>query len=156
MTNPAVLSQDDRAAIQDVIYRYAHCVDRGDVEGVVDCFVYDDAGFAGADVDIQGRTQLTDFYRRALLDPHHGASDASTHLMSNVLIESDADGARVETEAVVFRVYLDRNATVLRGLRYRDLFVKHQGAWRIRNRTHQLIWQCEIPGAAQVPGPSGT
>ena len=146
-----MLSQDDRGAIQDVIFRYAHCVDDGDVAGVVDCFSDEaDAGFEGGAVQVRGRSQLTDFYRRALLDPQHGASDASTHLMSDVLFEPHPDGAGVETQAVVFRVYLARNTTVLRGLRYSDVLVKKSGSWRIRDRRHQLIWQSEVPGTAQA------
>jgi 3-phenylpropionate/cinnamic acid dioxygenase small subunit len=143
---PRAVMSDDRDAIVDLISRYAHCVDTGDVDALVGCFT-DDArvDLDGGRVSVDGRDAITSFYARALHDPAAGASDASTHLMSNTLVDLCGDDrAHAETEAVAYKAHRDRLVVVVRGLRYSDDCVRTGRGWRISHRVHRCLWQGEM------------
>ncbi len=67
---------------------------------------------------------------------------ASTHLTGNVLIDLDADGALVESQALVHLV-LDQGVRV-RGVFYSDRLVRVEGGWRIQDRRHRAGWSVDL------------
>jgi len=92
----------DRAAITDVIVRYAESLDAGDIEGVVSCFVEDALlSYRDGEIVLHGREQL-----RALLT--RGGSDirlspmsptaATTHCMTIVICRRRKASRRMEKE----------------------------------------------------------
>jgi SnoaL-like domain len=159
---PGRLSSEDRQGLADLIARYALACDRRDVPAVVACFAPD--GFFeyqdGA-VHVKGTNALTDFYTSALNEPGR-ASNGSTHLMGNILIDADDDGAHGEIEAIAVHVYAGAVAaddagpgrTTLRGLRYTDAYVRSDGGWLIAHRRHRAIWQSDLVGPVRTP-PAG-
>src|SRR5437867_4075910 len=93
----------DHQQITDLIYRYAHLVDARDIDGVVACFTEDvHAEYNHGAVVVNGRDAFRRWFREALTGPVLGPGSASTHVMSNVLIDLDGDTAHVETSAVAY------------------------------------------------------
>ena len=142
----------DRAELIDLVSRYAAAVDRRDIEQVVACFT-DDAHveFDGGAEVVDGRPALEAFFEAAFRRPRMGTTGASTHLMSNVLVDVDGDLAHAETQAVAYLASDSRQTVIVRGLRYSDDCVRGDDGWRVRRRVHRALWQAEIPGAP-LPG----
>jgi uncharacterized protein (TIGR02246 family) len=143
---------EDRREIERLIAAYAHAVDARDVERIVDLFT------AEAEIDYHGREPgagtdaIRAFFSTALREGPGGRSGASTHLMSNTLLDLDGDRAQAQTEAVAFLAAEGGDSVTLRGLRYTDRFVRTGGGWRIAYRQHRCQWQCAAPGGL-VPEP---
>jgi hypothetical protein len=72
---------------------------------------------------------------------------ASTHIMSQPVIELDGDRAHVETSGLAFLVAPTDGQPVVRtrGLRYVDEFVLQDGRWLIAERVHRCDWMYEGP-----------
>jgi uncharacterized protein (TIGR02246 family) len=145
-------SLDDRAAVTDLVYRYAHAVDARDVEGIVSCFA-DDArvAFNGGERVAEGRAALREFFVAAFEGPLLGQRGASTHVMGNVLVTVDGDIAHSEAHAVAYLASDARPEVVVRGLTYSDDCVRDGGSWLIRERTHAAVWQAAMPRQATSP-----
>ena len=136
-----------RAAITDVLARYARGLDRRDFAEVAACFTAD----ASAEYDgvrlAPGVDAIIAFVRPLEL------LDASTHLFGLPVIDVDGDEARTEVGAVAVLVAGGRVRT--RGLRYRHRLVRVGGEWRIAELVHSLYWQTDLP-AVERAGPAGT
>ena len=126
----------DRAAIHDVLLRYARGVDRKDLSLVASCFT-PDAAYEGslARGDIGHALEA--------LGTAMARYQTTMHLMGNQRIDLDGDRARCETAAVAFhRQGADgglRDLTV--GVRYVDDLVRRDGAWRICRRVARVEWR---------------
>lgn len=126
----------DRAAIQDLLARYAHCVDRRDIEGVVACFTPDAAyrGSLGEGTIQDALTALRDRMERY---------ESTMHLLGNQLIEIDGDRARSETYAIAHHCINNngdrRNLAV--GVRYEDELIRRDGRWLICSRVVHMEWE---------------
>jgi hypothetical protein len=137
MSETAEQSQN-RADIIDVISRYAQAIDAADIDGILACFCPEArVEYNAGAIVLNGHEELRAFLHRAAVGP-------STHLMSNILIEFDAEGARAETSAVAF---VTRNAglVTVRGLHYSDRCVLRQGRWLIIHRRHSAHWEFAVP-----------
>jgi hypothetical protein len=135
-----ITSPDDaaaRAAITDVLARYARGLDRRDFDEVHACFTRD----ATAEYDgvrlAPGADAIIAFVRPL----EH--LDASTHLFGLPVIDVTGDEARTEVGAIAVLVGGGRVRT--RGLRYRHRLVRTDGAWRIAELIHSLHWQTDSP-----------
>jgi ketosteroid isomerase-like protein len=122
----------DRAAIHDVVLRYARAVDRRDWATVATCFTPD------------AETDYGDFHRgpvdgllRALADtlPRF---DWTMHVIGNHYVDLAAVTAETETYAVCFHRRGNESVTV--GMRYLDGFVRTPDGWRIRRRAAPFVW----------------
>lgn len=132
----AVRELADRAAIQDVLLRYARGVDRRDLDLVAACFL-PDASYEGAlasgtiaDALARLRDRLTRY-------------DATMHFIGNQLIETDGDSASSETYAVAYHRLTEGGVAKLLtvGVRYLDDLVRSGERWRIRRRVVTTEWQ---------------
>jgi 3-phenylpropionate/cinnamic acid dioxygenase small subunit len=124
---------EDRALIQDVLFRYARAVDRLDYEGIRECYFPDavdnHGGYIGT---VDGLVE--DIRRR------HQSIDSSQHYITNVLIDfTGEDTAQVESYCLC---YLRQQAAdssrehelaVIR-CRYIDRFERREGRWAIADR----------------------
>ena len=127
----------DRAAIRDVLARYAHSVDRRDLAGVADCFTSDAAykgslGEGSIEVALAALRERMQQYTRTM------------HFLGTQVIElSGPDSANAETYAIAYHQLAGdegpRNMAV--GVRYLDTFTRTASGWRICRREVSLEWQ---------------
>ncbi len=135
-TDKVVQRLIDRAAIQDLLARYAHCVDRRDLEGVAACFT-SDAEYRGS----LGEGTI----QKALiaLRDRMARYESTMHLLGNQLIEIDGDRARSETYAIAHH-RLNNNGdrhNLAVGVRYEDDLVRRDGRWVICRRVVHMEWE---------------
>jgi 3-phenylpropionate/cinnamic acid dioxygenase small subunit len=127
----------DRAAIRDVLLRYARGVDRRDLDLVASCFV-PGAEYDGALGHGTVETALTAL--RKSLERYQ----STMHFMGNQLIEVAGDTASSETYAVAYHRLLPGEgepALFVVGVRYLDDLVRAGDGWRISRRTVKMEWQ---------------
>ena len=126
----------DRAAIQDVLLRYARGVDRRDLDLVASCFTpnaaYEGALACGTIADALAR--LRDRMAR---------SESTMHFIGNQLIEINGDTASSETYAIAYhRLTEGAEAKLLTvGVRYLDELTREGDEWRIHRRIVKMEWQ---------------
>jgi hypothetical protein len=136
MTENALQQLIDRAAIQDLLVRYAHCVDRRDLEGVTACFT-PDAAYRGSLGEGTIETALVALRDRMM------RYESTMHLLGNQLIEIDGDRAHSETYAIAHHRLNNNgdrhNLTV--GVRYEDELVRRDGRWMISHRVVHMEWE---------------
>jgi ketosteroid isomerase-like protein len=126
----------DRAAIRDVLARYAHAVDRRDLAGVAACFTAD-AAYEGSLGEGSIEVAL-----RALRE--RMAQYASTmHFLGNQLIELSGDTATSETYAIAYHQLQvgDGRRNMAVGVRYLDTLARTPSGWLICRREVKLEWQ---------------
>jgi 3-phenylpropionate/cinnamic acid dioxygenase small subunit len=126
----------DRAAIQDVLLRYARGVDHRDLDLVAACFT-PDASYEGA----LARGTIAEALVR--LRDRIARYDSTMHFIGNQLIEVNGDTAKSETYAVAYHRLTERGEARLFSVavRYLDELVRDGGQWRIRGRVVRAEWQ---------------
>jgi SnoaL-like domain len=135
--NEQIQSLLDKQSIYEVLVRYCRGVDRCDEDLIRSAFhddSYDDHGYW------QGPGhELAPF----LADRLRNANSATTHSITNVLIELDGDLARseVQVHATLIRKGSDPVEVDVVGARYLDRFSRRAGTWRIERRTVVLDWR---------------
>jgi ketosteroid isomerase-like protein len=133
----------DRQAIRALVDAYAHCADRRDADGQKALFT-DDTHFVvymdGEDTDpsqeLNGREALTPVF--ADLNRY----DATTHFNGQSTIALHGDRATGESYCLAHHLYTERGERKLMvaSLRYRDTFVKRDGAWLFAERKLYVDW----------------
>lgn len=126
----------DRIAIEDVLARYCHGVDRRDPEllrGVYWPDATDDHVFirGGREEAIKWIIEVVD------------AQEQAMHAISNMLIRIDGNEARVQTYYNSYHRIRGRNGEpkdVTMAGRYLDRMEKRDGEWRIAERKCVLDW----------------
>ena len=132
--DPAIRRLQDRAAIRDVVVRYADGVDRRDFDQVGRCFAPDVHGEFGGE-DRVGRDALIDFIR--------GVSHFHTtmHFMSGSLIEIHGDEASSDTVAALTHHAAGKSGRTfelhMSDARYREKLAFRDGEWVIVERGAQ-------------------
>lgn len=137
----------DKQAIYEVLIRYCRGADRCDEELIRSVYhddAYDDHGYwrgSGSDFARFVSARLT------------AANLATTHSITNVLMEVDGDSARSESQvmATLVRKGSPRLADVM-GARYLDRLSRRNGEWKIDERTVVLDWhKVEVLAEGQAP-----
>lgn len=142
-----VRALEDRAAIGDLIVRYAEAVDSRDDDALVSCFTDDaEASFAGVTVPGRGGAAIVAFLGSLGGGaPRTGPPMITSHLFMNVVIDLHGDEADVRSSASVYSVRGDPEQVRVRGITYHDRVRRTAKGWRIAKRVHAPRWE----GAAE-------
>jgi ketosteroid isomerase-like protein len=133
--------------ILDVLARYARGLDIRDFAMVAACFApdataeYSGRQFAGADA-IVAFVHAVERFR------------ATTHVITNAVVEVDGDRATAHSQAVAYMVSSEAEPDIvrIRGIRYDDELARIGGKWRITKRLHRADWSTTVRSdAVQVP-----
>jgi ketosteroid isomerase-like protein len=120
---------DDRAAIHDLYARYAYAFDSADADAWAALFT-PDGRFAPPGIDpVVGTDALHGF-----VAGRSGEMPGMRHMMANVLVGPDGDGATGRAYFVCYRMGGDGRFRMRNFGRYEDTFARHDGGWRIANR----------------------
>lgn len=138
-----------REQIRDVIHRYNHAGDRGDLEALSLCFTEAGVLDLEGEAEVCGRAAIRDRLSRVVaLRTEQSARPLVRHHVSSVLIElTGPDTARASSYFLVFtEVGLDHWG------RYADRLVRNAGDWAIAHRKVRL--DGAAPGARMAGGRS--
>jgi hypothetical protein len=134
----------DRLAIRELVEAYAHCADRRDAEGQMSLFTLDthfvvfmNAKDPKPAMDLHSREALAPVF--ADLNKY----DATTHFVGQSTIFSlTSDQATGEAYCLAHHVTVNgsKRSLMIASLRYRDTFVKIEGAWLFSERLLYVDW----------------
>lgn len=133
----------DRAAISDLLFRYASSLDTRDWERLETCFTPDVASDYGDLARHESREHLVRWVRRAL-----SGFDVTHHMSTNHEITIEGDTARSRSYLhVVHTLALDGapHTIALRGHYTKD-YVRTAAGWRICRIRLETTWQEGDPG----------
>lgn len=129
----------DSCAVKNLIYRYAHLMDDGDLDSVAAMF--SDGKIVavdgrGRETDIVGAQAVLDLYRSFTRLYEDDGSPHTLHMTTNVLVEMEEGGATAgaKSYAVVFQALPDFPLQPIIGVRYHDRFARVAGDWRFAER----------------------
>ena len=137
MQDLAVQQLLDRAAIHDLLLRYARAVDAKNLDQVAACFARD-AAYEGA----LSHGTITDAIKalKSAFERYHN----TLHFVGNVLVEFD-DGthARCETYAIAYHRLKagDGGQQYVTAVRYLDQLARREDRWLITHRTVRCEWE---------------
>ncbi|MDB5429775.1 MAG: hypothetical protein JWP35_891 [Caulobacter sp.] len=141
---------DDRLDILEVLNRYLHAVDTGDITGIEACFTPDaQAEYSGRHVGDTG-AEIAGYLAKAGIATGQ-AWRASTHALANWRIDVDGDRATASTLVEAMLADSPRGSGQIRrrGLNYADELVRGiDGCWRIHRRKHRLLWHHAVEDGA--------
>ena len=129
----------DSCDIKALIYRYAHNIDNGDLEGAAALFVNGKlvaTDAEGAAVDIVGAAAVRALYQSYTRLYEDDGTPHTLHMTTNVLVdvaEVEAS-ASASSYAMVFQALPDFPLQPIIGVRYRDHFVKSGEQWQFAER----------------------
>lgn len=132
---------DARHEIENLLYRYAEQIDRGDFDGVAELFAHAEITAEGNGAVTRGRDAVKKLYERTTRRYEDG-TPKTKHVVTNALIEVDEAGDRA-TSCSLFTVLQQTSQLPLQIIitgRYRDRFERVDGAWRFSTR-HILLDQ---------------
>lgn len=139
----------DRQQIEDVMSRYAHGVDRHDVDLIADVYHPDAKDWHGPfRGDVPGFVEWVNTL-------HSGKTRAHTHNISTHWSEVNGDEAWTETY-VLFALFLrDRDIVMLGSGRYIDRLERREDRWRIADRATVTDIRLEADGSCFTGAPGG-
>jgi hypothetical protein len=134
----------DRLAIRELVEAYAHCADRREAKGQMSLFTADthfvvfmNAKDPKPSMELHSREALAPVF--ADLNKY----DATTHFVGqSTIFTLAADRATGEAYCLAHHVTVDgaRRRLMIASLRYRDTFVKIDGAWLFAERLLYVDW----------------
>ncbi len=131
-----------KQAITEVLYRYCHAVDRIDPD--LGSQIWHPDGLAHYEGIFEGTGSG---FMAFVLDSHR-KTDATSHQLTNVLV--DVDGERATSESYITAcVRAGGTDVVVRG-RYSDTWSRRAGEWRIDDRRYRHDIVQMIPVADQL------
>ena len=147
--DPVLQELVDKAAIRDLMARYARGVDGRDPDLIASTLT-SDAYTDYGEWDGRGRDNIVNWIMRP-----SDSNFRSTHFMGDQVVQLDGDTADVETYAVAFGVHHVEGAStvVITGLRYVDKMVRQDGQWLVRHRMLHHDWRGNAPADLQLPSP---
>ncbi|HEU0169750.1 MAG TPA: nuclear transport factor 2 family protein [Chloroflexota bacterium] len=122
----------DREEMREVLVRYAQSLDRRQFDELRRVFTPDAQATYGANTVDPGVDNIIDYVG--------GVANlvATTHFVGETSFRIDGDQAETENYAVAYLV--DAEKVRVRGLRYRDHWVRTPDGWRIHKRVHTPDW----------------
>jgi len=127
---------DERTAITDLLFEYAHLIDAGDLDGVGALFADSTYRTMGHEVVLRGAAEVSGAQRYVMR--LYGGSPRTHHNVSNVIVQVDGSGREATSRAyftVVFHPPTPGSdpRVILTG-RYEDTFTCVDGRWRFTDR----------------------
>lgn len=132
---------ESRGEIENLLYRYAECIDAGDFQGVADLFAHAEITVEGTDARTRGRDEVLKLYESTTRRYDDG-TPKTKHVITNVLVEVD-EAAGTAACRSYFTVLQQTPQLPLQPIitgRYRDGFERVEGAWRWATR-HMILEQ---------------
>jgi 3-phenylpropionate/cinnamic acid dioxygenase small subunit len=131
----------DVIELNQLAYRYAAAVDACDEAAFLAVFTpgarlrsfHPDAAEPFA--DLAGHAQLA-----TIPNTMRGMYRATTHMMTNHLVDVAGDAASGEVLCTARHLELDGASTINVIIRYVDRYARHEGAWRIADRQIRFLW----------------
>jgi hypothetical protein len=119
-----------KQAITEVLYRYCHAVDR--IDPALGSQIWHEDGLALYDGIFEGTgAGFIDYVFEI-----HRNCEATSHQLTNILIEVDVDGDKADSESyVTAHIRADGLDVIVRG-RYLDTWSCRSGTWRIDERRY--------------------
>lgn len=133
------MTTDDVVALNQLAYRYAKAVDACDVVLFQSVFTPDarlhsyHPGAAQPFADLKGHAQLA-----AVPQTMRGMYGATTHMMTNHLVEIDGENATGEVLCTARHLEGETSINVI--IRYIDRYARTGGEWRIADRAIRFLW----------------
>ena len=125
---------DDYLAIQNLVFRYVRCLDRGDFAGVGRLFAHADLHSQAGLVARCNPELVARVWRRHTLLYETG-TPRTRHVVTNLIIEPDGDDrARAESYVVVIQQTRTLPLQPIIAGDYFDRFAKVDGQWRFTER----------------------
>jgi 3-phenylpropionate/cinnamic acid dioxygenase small subunit len=125
--------------IANLLYRYAECMDSGDIAGAASLFAHARLRVGGTDRTIGAETMLK-FWKGAVL-LHPDGTPRTTHLVTNPIIAVDDNAGKASCRScftVIQQIDGFAPETIVTG-RYHDEFERVAGLWRFSFRDFTLI-----------------
>jgi len=133
------MTADDYFAIQNLIYRYCDCIDRGDFAGIGRLFAHIELHVPALPEPVRGAAAIEAMYRQFTRVYPETGTPRTRHVTSNVIIEPDgADAARAQSYILVHQATDTLPLQPIIGGRYFDRFERVAGAWRFSERRMQM------------------
>jgi 3-phenylpropionate/cinnamic acid dioxygenase small subunit len=133
------MTADDYFAIQNLIYRYCDCIDRGDFAGIAQLFAHAEIHVPALPAPVRGVAAIEAMYTQFTRVYPQTGTPRTRHVTSNVIIEPDgANAARSESYVLVHQATEALPLQPIIGGRYHDRFAKVEGAWRFTERRMEM------------------
>jgi hypothetical protein len=134
----------DKQAITETIYRYAHCVDRRDIECLSSLFTPDATLHYGAGIYDGPAGDLIAYLAPGVSSPFL----VSHHQVGNILIQLLGSGTASAKSYFTFVQRVLRNDSLVDEVvraRYLDKLIKQRGTWRFAERRVEYDWSHIAP-----------
>jgi hypothetical protein len=137
----------DRLAIRELIEAYAHCADRRDAKGQMSLFTVDTRFVVF--MNAKDPKPAMELHSREALAPVFAdlnKYDATTHFVGqSTIFTITSDRATGEAYCLAHHVTVKgaKRSLMIASLRYRDTFVKMDGAWLFAERLLYVDWMEE-------------
>jgi ketosteroid isomerase-like protein len=133
------MTADDYFAIQNLVYRYCHTIDRGDFAAVGELFAHAVILVPASAQQVKGAQAVHDMYARFTRRYPDGNTPKTAHVTSNLIIEADgADAARAQSYFTVHQATPVLPMQPIIGGRYFDRFARVDGRWRFTERRIEI------------------
>ncbi len=127
---------DSQREIEELLYRYAEQIDRGDFEGVADLLADAVIVGPGGERGPQGRAEILRMYQATTRCYQDDGTPHTKHVTSNVIVEVDevAGTATARSYFTVFQALPDFPLQPIVAGRYHDAFTRVGERWRFSER----------------------
>ena len=135
----------DKAAIREALENYYHAIDAHHVNDLTHIFTPDaKIDFSGGLVKYVGGRGMAKGIQDILKG---GGISSSNHFSTSTRVSVSGDTAKSDSVSAVFlmseRAGGGTGTVIVRGLRYRDEWIRTPAGWRIRYRLHTRGWAFE-------------
>lgn len=127
---------EDSRVIENLIYRYAHYIDQGQLEDVAELFRHGSIVSKKHNTRQTGYEEVLSMYQHSCRLYDDTGTPKTKHLTTNVLIEIDKAGMQATANAY-YTVIQATDTLSLQPIisgRYSDAFEKVEGEWRFTER----------------------
>ena len=137
----------DRLAIRELVEAYAHCADRRDAKGQMSLFTVDTHFVVF--MNTKDPKPAMDLHSREALAPVFAdlsKYEATTHFVGqSTILTITSERATGEAYCLAHHVTVNgaKRSLMIASLRYRDTFVKIDGAWLFSERLLYVDWMEE-------------